>query len=41
VSGRYFDGQTESKALDQADDPDARQRLWSLSAELVGQPSWI
>ena len=39
VSGRYFDGQTESKALGQAYEPDARQRLWSLSADLVDLPS--
>jgi NAD(P)-dependent dehydrogenase (short-subunit alcohol dehydrogenase family) len=39
VSGRYFDGPTESKALDQAYDPAARRRLWDLSAELVGLPS--
>jgi NAD(P)-dependent dehydrogenase (short-subunit alcohol dehydrogenase family) len=39
VSGRYFDGQTESKALDQAYEPDARQHLWSLSADLVDLPS--
>lgn len=39
VSGRYFDGQAESKALDQAYEPDARERLWSLSADLVGLPS--
>jgi NAD(P)-dependent dehydrogenase (short-subunit alcohol dehydrogenase family) len=39
VTGRYFDGQTESKALGQAYEPDARQRLWSLSADLVNLPS--
>ena len=39
VSGRYFDGQTESTALAQAYDPDALQRLWTLSAELVNLSS--
>ena len=39
VSGRYFDGQTESEALGQAYEPDARERLWSLSANLVDLPS--
>lgn len=39
VSGRYYDGQTESKALDQAYDLDARRRLWDLSASLVGLPA--
>jgi NAD(P)-dependent dehydrogenase (short-subunit alcohol dehydrogenase family) len=39
VSGRYFDGQTDSTALDQAYEPDARRRLWSLSADLVELPS--
>jgi NAD(P)-dependent dehydrogenase (short-subunit alcohol dehydrogenase family) len=39
VSGRYFDGQTESQALAQAYEPDARQHLWSLSADLVDLPS--
>jgi NAD(P)-dependent dehydrogenase (short-subunit alcohol dehydrogenase family) len=39
VSGRYFDRQTESTALGQAYETDARERLWSLSAALVGLPS--
>ena len=35
VSGRYFDGQSESRADAQAYDPDARRRLWELSERLV------
>jgi NAD(P)-dependent dehydrogenase (short-subunit alcohol dehydrogenase family) len=36
VSGRYFDGLSESAADPQAYDPDARRRLWELSARLTG-----
>jgi NAD(P)-dependent dehydrogenase (short-subunit alcohol dehydrogenase family) len=35
VTGRYFDGQDESTANDQAYDPAARQRLWDLSHRLL------
>ncbi|MFC3996938.1 SDR family NAD(P)-dependent oxidoreductase [Nocardiopsis sediminis] len=34
-TGRYYDGQTESRANPQAYDPDARARLRDLSAELI------
>jgi NAD(P)-dependent dehydrogenase (short-subunit alcohol dehydrogenase family) len=36
MTGRYFDGMTESRAEDQAYDADARLRLWRLSEDLVG-----
>jgi NAD(P)-dependent dehydrogenase (short-subunit alcohol dehydrogenase family) len=36
VSGRYFDGLSESAADPQAYDPDARRRLWELSARMTG-----
>jgi NAD(P)-dependent dehydrogenase (short-subunit alcohol dehydrogenase family) len=36
VSGRYFDGNEESAAHEQAYDPDARRRLWELSERLCG-----
>ena len=36
VSGRYFDGQREARAKDQAYDRRARERLWTLSEELCG-----
>jgi NAD(P)-dependent dehydrogenase (short-subunit alcohol dehydrogenase family) len=36
TSGTYFDGLTESAADPQAYDPDARRRLWDLSARLTG-----
>jgi NAD(P)-dependent dehydrogenase (short-subunit alcohol dehydrogenase family) len=36
VTGRYFDGQRESRANAQAYDPEARARLWELSARLTG-----
>jgi NAD(P)-dependent dehydrogenase (short-subunit alcohol dehydrogenase family) len=36
VTGRYFEGMTESRALEQSYDPDARRRLWRLSESLVG-----
>jgi NAD(P)-dependent dehydrogenase (short-subunit alcohol dehydrogenase family) len=35
VTGRYFDGQTESRALPQAYEPEARRRLRELSERLV------
>ena len=35
VTGRFFDGMRESRADDQAYDPDARRRLRELSEELV------
>ena len=37
VSGRFFDRQTEATADGQAYDPEARRRLWELSAELTGE----
>jgi NAD(P)-dependent dehydrogenase (short-subunit alcohol dehydrogenase family) len=37
VSGRYYDQTRESRADDQAYDPRARERLWTLSAELAGE----
>ncbi|MDQ4103165.1 MAG: SDR family NAD(P)-dependent oxidoreductase [Actinomycetota bacterium] len=36
VSGRYFDGMTESRANDQSYDAGARRRLWRFSEILVG-----
>ena len=36
VSGRYFDGMTESRADEQSYDAGARRRLWRLSEILVG-----
>ena len=36
VSGHFFDGLAESRAEGQAYDPEARRRLWDLSAELTG-----
>ena len=36
VTGRYFDGTCEGRANRQADDPQARRRLWALSEELCG-----
>jgi NAD(P)-dependent dehydrogenase (short-subunit alcohol dehydrogenase family) len=38
VTGRFFDRQAEARADAQADDPDARRRLWDLSLELTGAP---
>lgn len=38
VSGRYFDRLREARAHDQAYDPEARDRLWRLSEELVDAP---
>jgi NAD(P)-dependent dehydrogenase (short-subunit alcohol dehydrogenase family) len=37
VSGRYFDQYRESRAHEQAYDPEARRRLWQLSTELAGE----
>jgi NAD(P)-dependent dehydrogenase (short-subunit alcohol dehydrogenase family) len=39
VTGRYFNRQVDAQADDQAYDPDARRRLWDLSAELTGEPA--
>jgi NAD(P)-dependent dehydrogenase (short-subunit alcohol dehydrogenase family) len=36
VTGRYFDGLRETRAHEQAHDPEARRRLRQLSDELVG-----
>jgi NAD(P)-dependent dehydrogenase (short-subunit alcohol dehydrogenase family) len=36
VTGRYFDGQREARAYEQAYDPEARERLRRLSEELTG-----
>ena len=36
VTGRYFDGQREARADAQAYDPEAREKLWELSARLTG-----
>jgi NAD(P)-dependent dehydrogenase (short-subunit alcohol dehydrogenase family) len=36
VSGRYFEGVEEAKAISQAYAPGARRRLWDLSEELAG-----
>ena len=38
VTARFYDRQTESRADDQAYDPDARRRLWELSLRLTGEP---
>jgi NAD(P)-dependent dehydrogenase (short-subunit alcohol dehydrogenase family) len=37
VTGRFYDRQAESRADDQAYDPEARRRLWDLSLELTGE----
>jgi NAD(P)-dependent dehydrogenase (short-subunit alcohol dehydrogenase family) len=37
VTGRYFQGTREARALPQAYDPDARRRLRRLSDELIGR----
>jgi hypothetical protein len=39
VTGRFFDRRAESAPHRQAYDPDARRRLWDLSAELTGEDS--
>lgn len=36
VTGRYFDGRREARANRQAQDAQAREKLWSLSEELCG-----
>ena len=36
VTGRYFDGKREARAVGQAYDEAARKRLWNLSEELCG-----
>jgi NAD(P)-dependent dehydrogenase (short-subunit alcohol dehydrogenase family) len=36
VSGRFFDGTRESAGHQQANDPEARRRLWEVSERLVG-----
>ncbi|AGF72053.1 SDR family NAD(P)-dependent oxidoreductase [Corynebacterium halotolerans] len=36
VSGRYFSGTREARALPQAQDPRFRRRLWEISSELTG-----
>ena len=36
VTGRYFNGLREARALEQAYDPEARRRLWAISEELCG-----
>jgi len=36
ISGRYFDGERESRADDQAYGRHARERLWAMSEELCG-----
>jgi len=36
VTGRYFNGLREARALEQAYDPEARRRLWAISEQLCG-----
>ena len=36
VTGRYFDGQRETRADAQAYDPETRKKLWDLSVDLAG-----
>ena len=36
VTGRYFDGQREARAEEQAYDPEARKKLWDLSMDRAG-----
>lgn len=38
LTGRYYDRQSEARANSQAYDATARQQLWDLSIELVGEP---
>jgi NAD(P)-dependent dehydrogenase (short-subunit alcohol dehydrogenase family) len=38
VTGRFYDRQRESTPDPQASDPEQRERLWTLSLELVGEP---
>ena len=40
ITGRYFDRFHEARAEDQAYDPEARRRLWTLSARLAGVSGW-
>lgn len=37
VTGRYFDGQRESRPNRQANDAEARKKLWALSEDLCGR----
>jgi NAD(P)-dependent dehydrogenase (short-subunit alcohol dehydrogenase family) len=37
ISGRFYDRTLESRAHEQAYDPEARERLWQFSAELAGE----
>jgi NAD(P)-dependent dehydrogenase (short-subunit alcohol dehydrogenase family) len=37
VTGRFYDGQREARPDAQADDPDARRRLWELSERLTAR----
>jgi NAD(P)-dependent dehydrogenase (short-subunit alcohol dehydrogenase family) len=37
ITGRYFDGTREARANRQAYDPQARERLWTLSEQLCGR----
>jgi NAD(P)-dependent dehydrogenase (short-subunit alcohol dehydrogenase family) len=37
VSGRYFNGVREARAINQAYEPEARRRLWELSERLAGR----
>jgi hypothetical protein len=39
VTGRYFDRLREGRPNRQAEDPEARRRLWDLSEELVSAAS--
>ncbi len=36
VTGRFYDGEREARANEQAYDPQARERLWDLSEDLCG-----
>jgi NAD(P)-dependent dehydrogenase (short-subunit alcohol dehydrogenase family) len=38
VSGRFFEGTSESSAEPQAYEPEARRRLWEASERLTGEP---
>ncbi len=41
VTGRYFEGTRESRAHDQAYDPEASRRLWLISEQLCGLASAV
>ena len=41
VTGRYFEGTRESRAHDQAYDPEARRRLWLIGEQLCGLASVV